>query len=93
MSDLELDSSERNHKEHNTPGTNRRKKIEEVQDLSNASEETSLVSPGQGDDDEVEKINGRECQQKQGEVTLPREPIDKVDPLKKRKVPPMKPTP
>jgi hypothetical protein len=92
MSDPELDSSEAAHKEHDTPGTNRRKKTEEVQDLSSASEETASVSPGRGGDDEVEETNGREDQQKQGEVTPPKDPVDEADPLKKRKVSPMKPT-
>jgi hypothetical protein len=58
---------------HDTPGTSRRKKIEEVQQLSSASEENSLDSPGGGGDDEVDKEvnNGKEDQHKQGEVTLP----------------------
>jgi hypothetical protein len=39
MSDLELlGILEATHEEHDTPGTNRRKKIEEVQNLSSASE-------------------------------------------------------
>jgi hypothetical protein len=37
MYDPELDSSEVAHKEHDTPGTSRRNKIEEFQDLSSAS--------------------------------------------------------
>jgi hypothetical protein len=45
-----------------------------------------------GGDDEVEETNGREDQQKQGEVTPPKDPVDEADPLKKRKVSPMKPT-
>jgi hypothetical protein len=89
MSDPELDSPEAAHKEHDTPGTSRRKKTEEVQDLSSASEKTASVSPGRGGDDEVEEINGKEDEQKQGEVTPPR---DEVDPLKKRKVSPPKPS-
>jgi hypothetical protein len=48
-----------------------------------------FTSPGRGGDDEVEEINGKEDEQKQGEVTLPR---DEVDPLKKRKVSPPKPS-
>jgi hypothetical protein len=62
MSDPELDSSEVAHKEHDKPGTSKRKKTEEVQYLSNASEEIASVSPGQGGYDEVEEINGREYQ-------------------------------
>ena len=46
MFDLELDNSDAAHKEHDTPGTSKRKKIEEVQDLSSASEKTASVSPG-----------------------------------------------
>jgi hypothetical protein len=89
MSDPKLDSSEATHKEHDTPRTSRRKKTTEVQDLSSASEKTSSVSPGRGGDDEVEEINGKEDEQKQGEVTPPR---DEADPLKKRKVSPPKPS-
>jgi hypothetical protein len=57
MFDLELDNPEATHKEHNTPGTSKRKKTEEVQDLSSASGKTASVSPDRGGDDEVEKIN------------------------------------
>jgi hypothetical protein len=89
MSDHEIDSPEATHKEHGTPGTSRRKKTEEVQDLSNTSEKTASISLGRGGDDEVEEINGKEDEQKQGEVTPPR---DEVDPLKKRKVSPPKPS-
>ena len=67
MSDPELiGSSEATHKEHDTAGTNRRKKTEEVQQLSSASEETASESPGRGGDDEVdrEETNGKEYQQK-----------------------------
>jgi hypothetical protein len=47
MSDPELiGSSESTHEEHDTPGTNRRKKIEEVQNLSSALEKTASESPG-----------------------------------------------
>jgi hypothetical protein len=47
-----------------------------------------------GGDDEVDKeeTNGKEDQQKQGEVTHPRDPIDEADPSKQRKVSPKKPT-
>jgi hypothetical protein len=88
MSDHELDSSKATHKEHDTPRTSTRKKIEEFQDLSSASEKTASVSPGQGGDEEVEEVNGKEDDQNQGEVTLPR---DEVYPLNKRKVSPSKP--
>jgi hypothetical protein len=89
MSDPKLDSSEVAHKEHDTPGTNRRKKIEEIQDLSSASEKTASASPDRGGGDEVEETNGKEGKKKQGEVTPPR---DEADPLKKRKVSPSKPS-
>jgi hypothetical protein len=94
LSDPELiGSPEATREEHDTPGTNRRKKIEEVQNLSSASEETTSESPGGGGNDEVDKEenNGKEDQQKQGEVTPPRDPVDETDPSKKRKVSPMKP--
>jgi hypothetical protein len=86
---LTLNSPETTHKEHDTPGPSRRKKTEEVQDLSSASGKTASVSPDRGGDDEVEEINGKGVEQKQGEVTPPR---DEVDPLKKRKVSPLKPS-
>jgi hypothetical protein len=88
-----IGSPEATREEHDTPGTNRRKKIEEVQNLSSASEETTSESPGGGGNDEVDKEenNGKEDQQKQGEVTPPRDPVDETDPSKKRKVSPMKP--
>jgi hypothetical protein len=89
MSDPELDSPEAAHKEHDTPRTNKRKKIEEFQDLSSASEKTASVSLGRGGDDKEEEINGKVDEQKQGEVTPPR---DEVDPLKKRKVSSPKPS-
>jgi hypothetical protein len=93
MSDPELiDNPETTHEAKDLPGPNRRKKTEEVQNLSSASEGTASVSPGRGGDDEVEETNGKEDQQKQGEVTLPRDPADEADPLKKRKVSPTKPT-
>jgi hypothetical protein len=95
MSDPEqIGSSEATREVHNTPGTNRRKKTEDIQQLSSTSEETASDSPRGGGDDEVDKeeTNGKDDQQKQGEVTLPRDPVDEVDPSKKRKVSPMKPT-
>jgi hypothetical protein len=76
-------------KEHDTPRPSRMKKTEEAQDLSNASGKTASVSPDQGGDDEVEEINGKGVEQKPDEVTPPR---DEVDPLKKRKVSPPKPS-
>jgi hypothetical protein len=93
MSDPELiGSPETTHEAKDLPGPNRRKKTEEVQNLSNASKGTASVSPGRGGDDEVEETKRKEDQQKQGEVTLPRDPTDEAGPLKKRKVSPMKPT-
>jgi hypothetical protein len=73
-----IGSSEATHKEHDTPRTNRRKKTEEVQNLSNTSDETASVSLGRGGDDEVERedTNGKEDQQKKGKVTPPRDPVD-----------------
>jgi hypothetical protein len=53
MSYPEFDSLEVDHKEHDTPRTNRRKKTKEIQDLSSASDETASVSPGRVGDDEV----------------------------------------
>jgi hypothetical protein len=81
---------EATHKEHNTPGISKRKNTEEVKNLSITSDETALVSPGQGSDDEVdrEEKHGQEYQQKKGEVTPPRDPVDEADPLNKRKVSP-----
>jgi hypothetical protein len=47
MSDPELiGNSEATHEENDTPGTSRRKKTKEVQNLSNTSEETASESPG-----------------------------------------------
>jgi hypothetical protein len=48
---------------------------------------TAFISPEQGGDDE--EIDGSEVEQKKGEVTPPR---DEEDPLKKRKVSPLKPS-
>jgi hypothetical protein len=83
------DSPETMHKEHDTPGHRRRKKIEEVQDLSSTSGKTTSVLPDLGGDDEVEEMNVREAKHKQGEVTPPRYDID---PLKKWNVSPPKPS-
>jgi hypothetical protein len=62
--------------------------------LNNASEETASDSPREGRGDEVYKEEDKreEDKKKQGEVTLPRNPINGVETSKKRKVPPMKPT-
>jgi hypothetical protein len=60
MFDPKLDISKAAHKEHDTPITGKRKKIKEVQDLSNMSKETASISPRQGGDDEVEETNGKE---------------------------------
>ena len=89
MLDPELDSSEAAHKENDTPGTNIRKKIIEIQYLRSTSENTASISPGWGGDEELEEINWKEYEQKQGKVTSPR---DEADPLKKRKVSPPKPS-
>jgi hypothetical protein len=61
-----LGSSEATHEEHDTLGASRRKKTEEVQNLSNILEETASESPGQGGDDEVDKedANGKDDQRK-----------------------------
>jgi hypothetical protein len=93
MSEPELiGSPETNHEAKDLPRSSKRKKTEEVQNLSSASKGTASVSPRRGGDDKVEETNGKEDQQKQGEVTPPRDPADEVHPLKKRKVYPMKPT-
>jgi hypothetical protein len=65
------------------------KKTKEVQELSSASGKTSSVSPNRGGDDEVEEINDKGAEKNPGEVTPPR---NEVDPLKKRKVSPPKPS-
>jgi hypothetical protein len=59
LSDPELIGSlEVTHEGHDTPGTSRRKKTEEVQQLSNVPEETTSESPrGGGDDEEVKEEN------------------------------------
>ena len=68
------------------------KKTDKVQYLRKHSGNIASVSPDRGGDDEVEEANGNEDQQKQGEVTPPRDPIDEADPSKKRNVSPTKPT-
>jgi hypothetical protein len=82
MSDLDIPETT-----YDTPRPNRTNKTNEVQDLSNDSENTTSVSPERGGDDE--DINGTRAEKKQGEVTPPR---DEIDPLKKRKVSPPKPS-
>jgi hypothetical protein len=72
---------------HDTPRPNKMKKTEEVQDLNSALGNTTSVSPDRGG--EEEKINGMGAEQKQGEVTPLR---DETDPLKKRRVSPLKPS-
>jgi hypothetical protein len=62
MSDPKMDSPETMHKEHNTLGPNKTKKTEEVQDLSNASRNTTSVSLDRGGDEE--KINEKGDEQK-----------------------------
>ena len=81
MSDPELIGiSETTHEAKNNPGPIRRKKTEEVQNLSSASEEIASVSPNRECDDKIDQ------KEKEGF------PHDEADPLKKRKVSPMKPT-
>jgi hypothetical protein len=93
MSDPKLiDIPKTTHEEKDCLRPSRRNKTEEVKNLSSASEGIASVSPRRGGDDKVEETNGKEDQQKQGEVTPPRDPADKANPLKKRKVSPMKPT-
>jgi hypothetical protein len=74
---------------HDTLRPNKTKKNEEVQYLSSASGKSASVSPDQGGDDESEEINGIGVEKKQGKVTLSR---DETDPLKKRKVSPLRPS-
>jgi hypothetical protein len=76
-------SLEDTHKEQKTPRTNRQKKTEEVQNLRSTSMKTASTSPDRGGGDEVE------YEQRPNEVTPPR---DEEDPLKKRKVSPLKPS-
>jgi hypothetical protein len=78
MSDLDIPETT-----YDTPRPNRTNKNDQVQDLSNDSENNTSVSPDRGGDDE--DINGTRDEQNQGEVTLPR---DEIDTLKKRKVSP-----
>jgi hypothetical protein len=66
---------------HDTPGPSKTKKIEEVQEIDNASVKTASISPEKGGDGE--DLNEKEVEQKQG---------DEVDPLKKRKGSPLKPS-
>jgi hypothetical protein len=66
---------------HDTPRPNRTKNIEEVQEIDNASVKTASISPERGGDGE--ELNDKEVEQKQG---------DEVDPLRKRKGSPLKPS-
>jgi acetyl-CoA carboxylase beta subunit len=83
------DNLETMHKEQATPRPSRMKKIEEVQYLSSASGKTASVSPDLGDDDKVEELNDKGDEKNPSEVTPLR---NKVDPLKKRKFSPPKPS-
>jgi hypothetical protein len=87
MSNPKIDILETTHKEHDTPGTNRRKNTEEVQDLSSALGKNAYISPERGGDDDVAEMKDKKDEQKKGELTPSR---DKADPLKKRKVSPLK---
>jgi hypothetical protein len=64
-----------------TPEPRRTKNTKEVQELHNTSMKTSSISPEKGGDGE--ELDDKEVKQKQG---------DEVDPLKKRKGSPMKPS-
>jgi hypothetical protein len=70
-----------------TPGLNKKKKTDEIQDLSSASVKTASMSPKKGGDGE--ETDGTEDEQRKGEVTPPR---DEEDPSNKRKVSPPKPS-
>jgi hypothetical protein len=89
-----IDSPMVTREEYDAPISSRRKKKEEVQELNNASKETSLDLPRGGGGDKVDKEEdkGEEDKQKQGEVTPPRDPLEEADTSKKINVPPMKPT-
>jgi hypothetical protein len=85
------------HEEYNAPNSSKRNKNKDVQELRSDSEETVLDSPGRGGGDEVDKEEKEEKareedKQEQGEVAPPWNPLDDIDPMKKRKVSPMKPT-
>jgi hypothetical protein len=77
------DNLETPHKEKNTPRPSKMKRTKEVQYLSNTSGKTASMSPNRGDGEEVE------AEQRPNEVEPPK---DEVDPLKKRKVFPPKPS-
>jgi hypothetical protein len=72
---------------HDTPEPSKMKKNEDTQDVSNTSAKTTSISPEQGGDGG--EIDGTEVEQNKGKVTPPR---DEEDPLKKRKVSPLKPS-
>ena len=81
----DIDNSETTH---DTLGPSQTKKNEEAHDVKITSAKTSSISPKQGGDGE--ELDGSEVEQKKGEV---RPPTDEEDPLKKRKVSPLKPSP
>jgi hypothetical protein len=62
--------------------------------MHSASEETTQDSPEGGGGDEVDKEEdeGEEDKQKQGEVTLPKDPLTETETSKKIKVSPKKPS-
>jgi hypothetical protein len=66
--------------EYDAPNSRRKKKKEDVQEIHNTSEETASNSPNGGGDNEVDKKEkeGEEDKQKQGEVTLPRNPLEEA---------------
>jgi hypothetical protein len=66
---------------HDTPRPSKTKKTGEVQEIDSASMKTASISPEQGGDGE--ELDEKEVEQKQG---------DEVDPLKKRKGSPLKPS-
>jgi hypothetical protein len=89
-----IGSSEATHEEHYTPRPSIRKKTEEVQNLSSASDATASESPRRGDNVKVDKeeTNGKEDQKKQGKVTPPRDHVYEANPSNEIKVSPTKPT-
>jgi hypothetical protein len=76
------------------PISSKKKNKEEVQHLDSVSEETVSDSPrgGGGDEEDKEEKEGEEYKKNQGEVTPPQNPPDDIEPSKKRKVLPTKPT-
>jgi hypothetical protein len=80
--------------EYDAPNSRGKKKKEDVHEIHKTSEETTSDSPSRGGDNEVDKEEkeGEEDKQNQGEVTLPRNPLEEAETSKKIKVSPMKPT-